>query len=194
MIASSRFCNREPSVVRRIERGDQFPSLFNSLASLRPSRLSFTVDVRVGCMEIELGSTNFRSSVSIRGDVFFLFEERRGEERRRGRGRGFVVVVNLLVIRGLGWQTLASFPLFAIFARWIVLRSPRRDPKRKSKISLSIESSVTRKRTLAPLSPFNEPRLNFEERRGRGRREKKEKEEKRRMTVPSFRFHDLHSA
>lgn len=92
MIASSRFCNREPSVVGGIERGDQFPSLFNSLASLRPSRLSFTVDVRVGCMEIELGSTSFRSNVSIRGDVFFLFEERRGEERRRGRGSGFVVV------------------------------------------------------------------------------------------------------
>lgn len=105
---------------------------------------------------------------------------RSGEERREEEeeGEDSSSWVNLLVIRGLGWQTLASFPLFAIFARWIVLRSPRRDPKRKSKISFSIESSVTRERTLAPLSPFNEPRLNFEERRGRGRREKKEKEKK----------------
>lgn len=45
-------------------------------------------------------------------------EERRGEKKRKDSSSW----AKLLVIRGLGWQTLASFPLFAIFARWIVLR------------------------------------------------------------------------
>lgn len=86
----------------------------------------------------------------------------RGEERRREEeeeGEDSSSWVNLLVIRGLGWQTLEL--LFAIFARWIVLRfPPRRSQEKIENFSFDRKFSDRVKRTFArTLSPL---RASFE--------------------------------
>lgn len=111
------------------------------------------------------------------GSTVFFSEERRGEERREEE-EGFVIVGEASCYSRLRMANTSFLPSVRDICSLDCAPFPpppsRTDPKRKSKISLSIESSVTRERTFRTFVTVQ--RASFE--LGREKREEGEEKEK----------------
>ena len=104
---------------------------------------------------------------------------RRGEERREEE-EGFVIVDEASCYSRIRMANTSFLPSIRDICSLdcAPFPPPRIDPKRKSKISLSIESSVTRERTFRTFVTVQ--RASFElGREKREEREEKEKEKKK---------------